>query len=106
MPERQLEESTAPHALSELGSLITRIEDPSLRREMLGWAARHIRTVHVNTAAPMIPGEPRPAFEDWDRRMIQERVLDRLRLELANISTMSHDRSWYVERIGLVIIKD
>lgn len=96
----------APLALSELASIITRIEDYGIRADLAQWAARHIETVHINSQSPIIKGLPVKGLEAWDLRMLREKVLRALLGKIGVMETRSADGSWLTQRVGLVIIKD
>lgn len=95
----------APLALSELTSLINRVEDKALRMGFLKWASRHIESVHIKIQAPIENGVM-PVLEAWDEKVIKESILRTLYEKIGVIETKSEDESHLQQRLGVVIIKD
>lgn len=105
MPGPHLGDSTAPLALSELGRLISRIEDKELRIAFADWAATHIEAVHISSRTPK-GDSPMPGLDEWTRRMFLDRTAGVLREKIGHVTRESEDGKWILESIGLVIIKD
>lgn len=81
------------------------MEDTGLRMELAQWAAQHIQSVQITAQTPVLQGI-REGLQDWDKRMVEEKVLATLRTKLSMLESKTSDGKWLTQRIGVVIIKD